>query len=191
MFCIHCGQSSTANFCDTCRKTAKEAIDAQADKIACYHCRVSYKRKTVVATGGFCGRCINKQPAEESDKSTHINMNLRRLVWIRYNGLETGVALCFCCAETCNVWDFECGHVEAESKGGPTSVENLRPICRSCNRGMSTINMRVYASDHRMKGRIAVLKGAADGTVDYVMVEDDLSEASNRWTCKSDACLVM
>ena len=30
----------------------------------------------------------------------------------------------------------DCGHNIPESKGGPTNVENLIPICRNCNVGM-------------------------------------------------------
>ena len=37
--------------------------------------------------------------------------------------------------------NFHCGHVVAESKGGQTILENLRPICGSCNSSMGTENM--------------------------------------------------
>ncbi|NDG68463.1 MAG: hypothetical protein EB135_03170, partial [Proteobacteria bacterium] len=39
---------------------------------------------------------------------------------------------------------FECGHIIAEAKGGETSLENLRPICSTCNKSMKTINMNDY-----------------------------------------------
>ena len=42
--------------------------------------------------------------------------------------------------------DFECGHIIPYSQGGPTSLENLRPVCKGCNRSMGTTNMLDYKS---------------------------------------------
>ena len=39
---------------------------------------------------------------------------------------------------------FHCGHIIAESKGGELSVNNLKPICQSCNSSMGTQNMDEY-----------------------------------------------
>jgi hypothetical protein len=36
-----------------------------------------------------------------------------------------------------NVTNFHCGHNIPESKGGITVLENLLPICSSCNLSMS------------------------------------------------------
>jgi 5-methylcytosine-specific restriction endonuclease McrA len=40
------------------------------------------------------------------------------------------------CQNTITVFDFEVGHNLPESKGGATSLENLRPICGRCNKSM-------------------------------------------------------
>eukprot|EP00798_Chlamydomonas_sp_ICE-L_P017333 gene17333-23642_t len=40
--------------------------------------------------------------------------------------------------------DFECGHVVSRAMGGATILDNLLPICRSCNRSMGTTDMRVF-----------------------------------------------
>jgi hypothetical protein len=34
------------------------------------------------------------------------------------------------------VFNFEAGHNIPESKGGPTTHDNLRPICSGCNKAM-------------------------------------------------------
>ena len=63
---------------------------------------------------------------------------------------DVSEAPCFCCRKNkIKALDgYECGHVIAESKGGETTLENLRPICHECNRngngGMGTQNMRDY-----------------------------------------------
>ena len=35
-----------------------------------------------------------------------------------------------------NVFDFQCGHNIPESKGGTLDINNLKPICGSCNLSM-------------------------------------------------------
>lgn len=40
------------------------------------------------------------------------------------------------CPNIITVFDFQAGHDIPESKGGPTTVENLYPICSRCNQSM-------------------------------------------------------
>ena len=63
---------------------------------------------------------------------------LREQVWINYFG-QRFKHKCFInwCSNTITVFDFECGHNIAESKGGETTIQNLRPICSRCNKSMS------------------------------------------------------
>jgi 5-methylcytosine-specific restriction endonuclease McrA len=83
-----------------------------------------------------------------------INKALRRKVWSSYIGnltLENGEVLfngkCYCCKELVSYDDFECGHVEPVTRGGKTELENLRPICRSCNRDMGTMNLEEFVKE--------------------------------------------
>ena len=43
---------------------------------------------------------------------------------------------------------FHCGHVIAEALGGPTTVDNLRPVCATCNLSMRTQNMEKFKGQH-------------------------------------------
>ena len=43
------------------------------------------------------------------------------------------------CKNIINVFDFQCGHDIPESKGGPTDLTNLVPICSRCNTSMSNV----------------------------------------------------
>jgi 5-methylcytosine-specific restriction endonuclease McrA len=61
---------------------------------------------------------------------------VRMAVWNRWFGVEKGTGDCQCCGRMVYQQDFECGHVLAHSKGGADTVDNLRPICRTCNRSM-------------------------------------------------------
>jgi hypothetical protein len=66
---------------------------------------------------------------------------LKNKVWDYYIGKKYGIGPCYCCKRDLDSKDFECGHVQAEAKGGQTNLRNLRPICGTCNRSMRTENM--------------------------------------------------
>jgi 5-methylcytosine-specific restriction endonuclease McrA len=67
--------------------------------------------------------------------------------WIP-GGAASGSGACACCRRTITQQDFECGHVVAAALGGAARVENLRPLCRSCNRSMGAEDMRAFARRH-------------------------------------------
>lgn len=73
-----------------------------------------------------------------------INKTLRNKVWKKYNGNEE---ITKCPIKNCkniinntkkNGW--ECGHITSEKNGGETIIDNLRPICQTCNKRMSSKN---------------------------------------------------
>ncbi len=62
---------------------------------------------------------------------------LREQVWKKYIGSNfEGKCFISWCANRINVFDFEVGHNIPESKGGATTLQNLRPICSRCNKSM-------------------------------------------------------
>lgn len=62
---------------------------------------------------------------------------LRRQVWITYIGKKfEHKCLVTWCENTINPFDYEVGHNVPESKGGTLDIDNLRPICSSCNSSM-------------------------------------------------------
>jgi hypothetical protein len=63
-------------------------------------------------------------------------------VWDRYVGRNVATSMCMVCGiMPIHITMFHCGHVLAKSKGGSDSLENLRPICQSCNLSMGTMHM--------------------------------------------------
>lgn len=70
-------------------------------------------------------------------KKKNIPIALRREVWIKNNGKVFNAK---CKVSWCNneitPFNFECGHNIPESKGGKTNLDNLLPICSSCNKSM-------------------------------------------------------
>lgn len=66
-----------------------------------------------------------------------IPASLRQSVWLQWIGNKF-IAKCFVKWCRCKItpFTFEAGHNIPESKGGETNIENLRPICASCNKSM-------------------------------------------------------
>ena len=69
---------------------------------------------------------------------TKIPCALREQVWVHFNGrnFEKKCYVRWCKNKT-DVFSFQVGHNIPESKGGLTTLENLRPICSRCNSSMS------------------------------------------------------
>jgi hypothetical protein len=84
-----------------------------------------------------------KTPKKTPKKS--IPATLKRKVWNKYIGEDIGKSTCLCCKlSTITQLSFNCGHIIAESKGGELKMDNLKPICQSCNSSMGTMNMDEY-----------------------------------------------
>ena len=115
------------------------------------------------------GICLGKEPKNISQSSkvttaktekTYENKNfkkkkksipktLKKMVWDTYIGETKGKDKCYCCKhQDIRQIDFEAGHVKAESKGGETTVNNLRPICHQCNISMGTMDMHEFMNKY-------------------------------------------
>jgi hypothetical protein len=83
-------------------------------------------------------------------KKVKIPLALREQVWVQKMGkVFEGKCTTVWCSNKISVFDFECGHNIPESKGGPTVIENLVPICARCNRSMSnTYTFQEWCEKH-------------------------------------------
>lgn len=62
---------------------------------------------------------------------------MREAVWIHHMGRSfEGKCRVPWCPNTITAFEFQCGHNIPESKGGPTNIHNLVPICSRCNLSM-------------------------------------------------------
>ena len=69
-------------------------------------------------------------------------------IWEYWKG-NVSKSNCHCCRKiTIYSNSYHCGHVIAESNGGTLDIENLRPICQSCNSSMNNKNMIDYMNIH-------------------------------------------
>ena len=94
--------------------------------------------------------------------SRKVPPQLRRLVWEKYmKDPNKSSGPCFVCGTNIHLLQFECGHVISYADGGPLTVENLRPICGSCNKSMGAKNLYEYkevffTSEKRVKKKKSV-----------------------------------
>jgi len=65
-------------------------------------------------------------------------------VWDEYMGVKNGTGPCHCCQGTIDSKNFDCGHIVAAAEGGENIVENLRPLCSTCNKSMGKENMNSF-----------------------------------------------
>jgi len=67
-----------------------------------------------------------------------IPLALREQVWLMYFGDCKFKHKCHVkwCENIITPFIFEVGHNIPESRGGPTDIDNLRPICSKCNKSM-------------------------------------------------------
>ena len=73
----------------------------------------------------------------KSKRKDKIPVALREAVWTHHQGrIFEGKCLTTWCPNIITVFDFQCGHDVPESKGGPTTLENLYPLCSRCNLSM-------------------------------------------------------
>lgn len=73
-----------------------------------------------------------------------IPLPVKNTLWSKYFG-ENINGICHCCKTTpIHLTNFDCGHIISEQSGGSVHLDNLKPICRTCNSSMGTQNMDDY-----------------------------------------------
>lgn len=77
-------------------------------------------------------------------KKKSIPKALKNLVWDKNIGKEKGIGECYVCKQELDSKKFHCGHIIAEKSGGETQLDNLKPICATCNLSMGTQNMEDF-----------------------------------------------
>jgi 5-methylcytosine-specific restriction endonuclease McrA len=88
---------------------------------------------------------------ELKTKKQTIPKPLKKLVWNKYIGEDIGKAKCLCCKLTdITQLSFHCGHIIAESNGGELNLNNLKPICNSCNSSMGKQNMDEFIMKYKL-----------------------------------------
>ena len=136
-------------------------------KSNCKECKNVFNTSTLNKYDGYCGRCSKKvredhtvtqpvttlqpspptPPVESKSTKKKIPDRLRQEVWEKNIG-DKFWGNCFTCNMRLCSFEFSCGHVVSEAEGGPTVLDNLKVVCKSCNSKMGTQNMMTF-KEHR------------------------------------------
>jgi len=94
-------------------------------------------KKHSVASPPLTLATLSQIPKSGPKKKAPIPAAFREQIWLRQFG-KVYEAKCPTpwCQNTITVYDFQSGHNIPESKGGPTTPENLIPLCSRCNLSM-------------------------------------------------------
>ena len=101
-----------------------------------------------------------------------ITASLRQSVWLKWIGTHYH-AKCYVhwCRSIITPFAFEVGHNIPESRGGATTLENLRPICSICNKSMGNrYTIEEYSQLHKPHSGASVFRIACCA---YPKVKDD------------------
>jgi 5-methylcytosine-specific restriction endonuclease McrA len=91
---------------------------------------------------------IGKEPSLKTTTRKNIPKPLKNKLWKQYfdNCIKGN---CYCCKEEIDaLGNWEAGHILAAALGGPDTIENLRPICSTCNKSMGTTHMDEFKTKY-------------------------------------------
>lgn len=109
-----------------------------------------------------------------------ISKSIKDLVWNTYNG-KVYSSFCYVgCGKKISVQNFICGHVHPKSKGGDVNIENLRPICLTCNSSMSNKHMLDFVLDCGFQSNL--LNELSQNNIYQDNIVDILDESQNSIT---------
>jgi hypothetical protein len=116
--------------------------------------KVEFEKAANSSTSASSVTAAAPSPEEDAAEPLHVRRkkipsSIRTLVWNKYIGEDVAQADCFCCRTAkISVRSFDCGHVIAEAKGGDLTINNLRPICKDCNKSMGTRSMNEFTKEY-------------------------------------------
>jgi hypothetical protein len=116
----------------------------------CYN-EITFEKKITEQKNTINNETIDRNSIKKSKNKKKIPVTVKNKLWSIYFGdIMTGI--CQCCFTTpIHFTNFDCGHIISEYDGGSISIDNLKPICRTCNSSMGTQNMEVYIKKYGFK----------------------------------------
>tara|TARA_B100000029_G_scaffold487018_1_gene542030 strand:+ start:268 stop:819 length:552 start_codon:yes stop_codon:yes gene_type:complete len=90
---------------------------------------------------------IEKQNQKKNKRKT-IPKSVKDKLWDDTFGSSKGEGECYVCNTLINSKKFDCGHITSVKNGGSDSIENLKPICSTCNKSMGVENLEEFKSKY-------------------------------------------
>jgi hypothetical protein len=73
-----------------------------------------------------------------------VSKKMREQLWDIHCGSKERKSHCWSCLAAIDILNFDAGHIISRSAGGATTLENLRPICRTCNLSCGVRNLEEF-----------------------------------------------
>lgn len=119
---------------------------------------------------------------KEKPKRKSIPKTLKNDVWDKYIGREKGVGNCEVCSKEIECRSFHCGHVRSVKEDGDTIIENLRPICETCNKSMGTENLYEFKEKYYKDVKQLPMHGSDTfNFLDQQTVDHAVEDIRSRW----------
>lgn len=134
-----------------CAMMQKRMTDCEvkAQKLGCNVCYLGVWRRFEWLDFALDSLCENKAFANislacETKIRQLIPACVRVQVWKKVNPNQGDMGVCFTCCNDLYYSDAECGHIKAHALGGTDTVDNLMPVCKTCNKDMGIMNLFDY-----------------------------------------------
>lgn len=88
-----------------------------------------------------------KEMVPEKFERKSIPITVKNNLWKLYFG-ENFNERCNVCKNDINVHNFEAGHITSVKNGGSDNIENLVPICSTCNKSMGIQNLNDFKKNY-------------------------------------------
>jgi 5-methylcytosine-specific restriction endonuclease McrA len=124
-------------------------------------------------------KVVKEKVIKEKVVKEKIPLSVKHAVWDQSFG-KCMDGICQCCKTTpIHSTNFDCGHIISEKNGGKVHLENLRPICRTCNSSMGTQNMDDYIVKYGFDKINATEPKSKEQSVKFVIVDSNDNEITN------------
>ena len=119
----------------------------------------------------------NLQQETKNYKKKYIPKALKIAIWNKYIGEEIGKVKCLCCEITdITQLKFHTGHIIAKANGGLTNIDNLKPICESCNKSMGIKNMDEFKQLLISQSKEIIINAIKNEKPEIISIDMDILE---------------
>lgn len=142
---------STHQLCPVMKKRI-ESCESKAEKFkVSMVCYLGVWRKFEWLDFALTSLLENKQFLDislacENNTRIVIPFVIREQVWKKCNTNISDLGICFTCCNDLYFRDMECGHIKAHALGGNITLDNLMPVCKTCNKDMGIMDLFEYKS---------------------------------------------
>jgi len=123
----------------------KQEIDSVKEK---YNNIIKDETKALKEKYKSLKKDVKKKYPKEKKQRKSIPKPVKDIVWNICIGKEKGIGKCYCCNTDIDSKCFDCGHINSVSNGGTDIVENLKPVCSTCNKSMGTQNLEEFKTQY-------------------------------------------